>query len=158
MKKSYFSENLKSLRKYKKMTLEDLADAVNVSKSAISDYENNKFSPSLAICRKVAEYFGTSIDNLEFSDILEKNESGELKIVSDTSINQKFNLAKEFSEVLEKQKYELMLELRLHKQKVEGLQLQMRLQDQLKESKFSEIELLKSQILLLEDKIRLILR
>ena len=158
MKKSYFSENLKSLRKYKKMTLEDLADAVNVSKSAISDYENNKFSPSLANCRKVAEYFGTSIDNLEFSDILEKNESGELKIVSDTSINQKFNLAKEFSEVLEKQKYELMLELRLHKQKVEGLQLQMRLQDQLKESKFSEIELLKSQILLLEDKIRLILR
>ncbi len=158
MKKSYFSENLKSLRKYKKMTLEDLADAVNVSKSAISDYENNKFSPSLAICRKVAEYFGTSIDNLEFSDILEKNESGELKIVSDISINQKYNLAKEFSEVLEKQKYELMLELRLHKQKVEGLQLQMRLQDQLKESKFSEIELLKSQILLLEDKIRLILR
>lgn len=158
MKKSFFSENLKSLRKYKKMTLEDLAEALNVSKSAISDYENNKFSPSLAICRKVAEYFGTSIDNLEFSDILEKNENGELKIVSDISLNQKYNLAKEFSEVLEKQKYELMLELRLHKQKVEGLQLQMRLQDQLKESKFSEIELLKSQILLLEDKIRLILR
>ncbi len=158
MKKSYFSENLKSLRKYKKMTLEDLSEALNVSKSAISDYENNKFSPSLAICRKVAEYFGTSIDNLEFSDILEKNENGELKIVSDISLNQKYNLAKEFSEVLEKQKYELMLELRLHKQKVEGLQLQMRLQDQLKESKFSEIELLKSQILLLEDKIRLILR
>ena len=76
MKKSYFSENLKSLRKYKKMTLEDLAEAVNVSKSAISDYENNKFSPSLAFCRKVAEYFGTSMDNLEFSDILEKNEKG----------------------------------------------------------------------------------
>ncbi len=158
MRKSYFSENLKSLRKYKKMTLEDLSEALNVSKSAISDYENNKFSPSLAICRKVAEYFGTSIDNLEFSDILEKNQSDELKIVSDISLNQKYNLAKEFSEVLEKQKYELMLELRLHKQKVEGLQLQMRLQDQLKESKFSEIELLKSQILLLEDKIRLILR
>lgn len=158
MNKSYFSKNLRNLRKYKKITLEELSEELNVSKSAISDYENNKFSPSLAISRKISEYFGTSIDNLEFSDILEKNENGELVIGSDLSISYKYNSVKEFSEVLEKQKNELMMELRLQKQKVEALQLQMRLQDQLKESKLSEIELLKSQILLLEDKIRLILR
>lgn len=158
MNKSYFSKNLKNLRKYKKITLEELSEALNISKSAISDYENNKFSPSLIVCRKISEYFGTSIENLEFSDILEKNLNGELEIGSDISISHKYNSIKELSEVLEKQKNELMLELRLQKQKVEGLQLQMRLQDQLKESKLSEIELLKSQILLLEDKIRLILR
>jgi transcriptional regulator with XRE-family HTH domain len=78
MIKSYFGENLKNLRKYHKITLEDLADAINVSKSAISDYENEKFSPSLIVCRKIADYFKTSIDILEFSEILEKNEQNKL--------------------------------------------------------------------------------
>jgi hypothetical protein len=64
--------------------------------------------------------------------------------------------AKEYAEVLEKQKNELLLELRLQKQKVESLSLQMRLQEQLKASKLSEIELLKSQITLLQEKITLI--
>lgn len=156
MIKSYFAENLKNLRKYHKITLEDLADAINVSKSAISDYENEKFSPSLIVCRKIADYFKTSIDILEFSEILEKNEKNELILANKESHPKQILEAKEYGEVLEKQKNELMLELRLQKQKAESLTLQMRLQEQLKASKLSEIELLKSQIILLQEKITLI--
>ena len=156
MIKSYFGENLKNLRKYHKITLEDLADAINVSKSAISDYENEKFSPSLNICRKIADYFKTSIDILEFSEILEKNEQNKLTLNNPESLPKQISEAKEYAEVLEKQKNELSLELRLQKQKVESLNLQMRLQEQLKASKLSEIELLKSQITLLQEKITLI--
>lgn len=156
MTKSYFSENLKNLRKYHKITLEELADALNVSKSALSDYENDKFSPTLIICRKIADYFKTSVDILEFSEILEKAEKNGFVLKNIESLPKQILEAKEYAEVLEKQKNELMLELRLQKQKVESLTLQMRLQEQLKASKLSEIELLRSQIILLEEKIKLI--
>jgi transcriptional regulator with XRE-family HTH domain len=156
MTKSYFAENIRNLRKYKKITLEELSEAINISKSALSDYENEKFSPSLIICRKIADYFKTSVDNLEFSEIMEKNEKNELIINITESLPKQILEAKEYAEVLEKQKNELMLELRLQKQKVESLTLQMRLQEQLKASKLSEIELLKSQIILLQEKITLI--
>ncbi|MCP9756114.1 XRE family transcriptional regulator [Lacihabitans sp. CCS-44] len=156
MTKSYFSENLKNLRKYHKITLEELAEALNVSKSALSDYENDKFSPSLIICRKIADHFKTSVDILEFSEILEKTEKNNFVLKNIESLPKQILEAKEYAEVLEKQKNELMLELRLQKQKVESLTLQMRLQEQLKASKLSEIELLRSQIILLEEKIKLI--
>jgi putative transcriptional regulator len=156
MTKSYFAENLKNLRKYNKITLEDLSKALNISKSAISDYENEKFSPSLIICRKIADYFKIGIDNLEYSEILEKTENNKLTLKDATSLPKLVLETKEYAEVLEKQKNELMLELRLQKQKVESQNLQLRLQEQLKASKLSEIELLKNQIILLQEKITLI--
>lgn len=156
MTKSYFAENVRNLRKYKKITLEELAEAVNISKSALSDYENEKFSPTLIICRKIADYFKTSVDILEFSEILEKTTSNELSLKSTESLPRQISEIKEYAEVLEKQKNELLLELRIQKQKVESLNLQLRLQEQLKASKLSEIELLKNQIILLQEKIMLI--
>jgi transcriptional regulator with XRE-family HTH domain len=156
MTRSFFSKNLRNLRKFNKITLEALSNELNLSKSAISDYENDKFSPSLIICRKIADYFNTSIENLEYSEILDFSNKDEVKLNETASLSKRIYVANEYIEVLEKQKNELMLELRLSKQKVESLQLQLKLQDQLKESKLSEIELLRSQIMLLEDKINLI--
>jgi transcriptional regulator with XRE-family HTH domain len=156
MTKSYFSENIRHLRKYKKITLEELSEAINISKSALSDYENGKFSPTLIICRKIADYFNTSIDILEFSEIMEKISKNESIISTTETLPRQIAEIKEYAEVLEKQKNELILELRLQKQKIESLSLQMRLQEQLKASKLSEIELLRNQIILLEEKIKLI--
>ncbi len=153
--KSYFSENLKAIRKFKKITLEELSEAINVSKSAISDYENDKFSPSIFICRKIADYFKVSLDFLEYSEIMEKNEKEYQILKNSESILKEQQITKEYIEVLEKQKYELATELKLQKQKVEGLQVQFRLQEQLKEGKLMEIMLLNTQIRLLEDKIRM---
>lgn len=156
MLKSYFAENLRNLRKYKKITLEDLSSAINVSKSAISDYENEKFSPTIFICRKIADFFEVSIENMEYSEILDFSEISEIKLKAIDSMPRQLSEALEYSEVLEKQKNELLLEIKLLKQKVESLQLQLKLHDQLKTSKLSEIELLRNQIQLLEDKISLI--
>ncbi len=156
MTKSYFAENLRNLRKYKKITLEDLSSAINVSKSAISDYENEKFSPTIFICRKIADFFNVSIENMEYSEILDFSDKNDVKIKSSESMPKMLAETIEYAEVLEKQKAELQLEIRLYKQKTESLQLQLKLHDQLKNSKLSEIELLRNQIILLEEKIKLI--
>jgi hypothetical protein len=87
---------------------------------------------------------------------LEKTENNKLTLKDATSLPKLVLETKEYAEVLEKQKNELMLELRLQKQKVESQNLQLRLQEQLKASKLSEIELLKNQIILLQEKITLI--
>ncbi|MFN3851845.1 MAG: helix-turn-helix domain-containing protein [Spirosomataceae bacterium] len=158
MIKSYFSENLHNLRKYKKISLEELAEAINVSKSAISDYENGKFSPALSVCRKIADFFDVTIDDLEYSEILEKKDNKTWTIKQKQGSAKELFEANERIEVLERLRDDLALELKLTKQKVESLQIQLRLQDQLKESKVSEIELLKTQIQLLEEKINLISR
>lgn len=158
MTKSYFAANIRNLRKHKKITLEELSEALNISKSALSDYENEKFSPTLIICRKLADYFNTSIDILEFSEIMENIPGNDFVVTNAESLPRQILEAKEYAEVLEKQKNELMIELRLQKQKVESLNLQTRLQEQLKASKHSEIELLRNQIILLEEKIKLIQR
>lgn len=158
MIKSYFSENLHNLRKYKKISLEELAEAINVSKSAISDYENGKFSPALSVCRKIADFFNVTIDDLEYSEILEKRDNKTWAIKQKQGSAKELFEANERIEVLERHRDDLSLELKLTKQKVESLQIQLRLHDQLKESKVSEIELLKTQIQLLEEKINLISR
>jgi transcriptional regulator with XRE-family HTH domain len=156
MNKSFFSANLKSLRKFKKISLEELADATNTSKSAISDYENDKFSPSLFICRKFADFFGTSIDSMEFSEILEIKESGELGIKEAISNPRQVYEANLEIKKLQYKNEKLEIDARLLKQKVESLQIQLRLHDQLKDSKVSEIELLKMQIHLLEENLVLL--
>jgi DNA-binding XRE family transcriptional regulator len=150
---SFFSENLRKLRKHHKITLEMLAEAIGVSKSSIADYEKARFSPPLNICRKISEYFQISIDLLEYSDIMENGENSVLK--NEASVMKENAELKEYNSVLERQKNEVLLELKLQKQKVDSLQIQLKLQEQLKDSKLSEIELLRSQISLLEDKIRL---
>lgn len=158
MIKSYFAENLYNLRKYKKISLEELAKEINVSKSAISDYENNKFSPALSVCRKIADFFNVTIDDLEYSEILEKKDNNSWILKQKQGSAKELFEATERIEALEKRKDDLALELKLTKQKVESLQIQLRLHDQLKESKLSEIELLKTQIQLLEEKIKVISR
>lgn len=155
MQKSYFAENLKNLRKYNKVSLETLAEAIGVSKSAISDYENEKFSPTLAVCVKLVNFFGTSLDKMEFSKIAEKSVENEWVFNADSSETKRLYEVTNELEKLTELADTLRLELRLAKQKIESLQLQLQLHNQLKDSKLSEIELLKTQIKLLEDKIKI---
>ncbi|MFD2165972.1 helix-turn-helix transcriptional regulator [Thalassotalea euphylliae] len=46
------------------MTQQALADAVNVSRQTIVAIEKNKYSPSLEVAFKIADVFGTSLDNV----------------------------------------------------------------------------------------------
>ena len=58
-----FSENLRRIRKEKKITQEQLAEFVGVSPQAVSKWEISSF-PDAALLPKIAERLGVSIDEL----------------------------------------------------------------------------------------------
>ncbi len=62
----FFAKKLKSLRKKKKMTLEQLALRVNVSPNHISKLEAAKTNPSFPLISKLSEALGVEIK--EFFD------------------------------------------------------------------------------------------
>ena len=56
--------NLKDLRNHKKVSQNDLADALSVSRQTINSIENGKFDPSLTLAMKLTRYFGVSLEEI----------------------------------------------------------------------------------------------
>ena len=56
--------NLKDLRKLKKVSQNDLADALSVSRQTINSIENGKFDPFLTLAMKLTRYFGVSLEEI----------------------------------------------------------------------------------------------
>lgn len=59
-----FAENLKKLRKEKKVTQQQLADILCVDKTSISKWENGFNYPNQNIQLMIADYFGVTVDYL----------------------------------------------------------------------------------------------
>lgn len=59
-----FSETLKKLRLSHNLNQVQLAQKLNVSKQAISNWENNNIQPSIDILIKIADIFSVSTDYL----------------------------------------------------------------------------------------------
>ena len=59
-----FPENLKSLRMEKKMTQEEMADAMHVSRQTYVRWEAGHVEPSLQNLRQISEYFDVTTDAL----------------------------------------------------------------------------------------------
>ena len=59
-----FKDNLIQLRKYHQLTQEDLAEQVGVTRQAIAKWEAGETVPDLERCRKLAEVFEVSLDDL----------------------------------------------------------------------------------------------
>ena len=55
---------LKTIRKQKKLNQLRVAFDLNISREALSHYENGKRSPDLQMLRKLSQYFNVSIDFL----------------------------------------------------------------------------------------------
>ncbi len=53
---------LKSLRKKRKMTQENLAEIFHISQTSVSKYERGEAVPDLETVVKMADYFGVSVD------------------------------------------------------------------------------------------------
>jgi len=53
---------LKSLRKKRKMTQENLAEIFHISQTSVSKYERGEAFPDLETVVKMADYFGVSVD------------------------------------------------------------------------------------------------
>ena len=63
---------IKEVRKQKKITAKELADAVNVAESTMSLYENGKREPDFDTLLKISKYLDTSIDRLLYNDFKEE--------------------------------------------------------------------------------------
>lgn len=59
-----FKDNLHQLRKLNKMTQEELADRIGVSRQAIAKWESGETVPDLENSRRIAETFRVSLDDL----------------------------------------------------------------------------------------------
>ena len=63
-----FNEKLQELRKSKSMTQEELAEALLVSRTAISKWESGRGYPSIDSLKEISSYFSVTIDDLICSD------------------------------------------------------------------------------------------
>lgn len=59
-----FAEILKKLRKGRKLTQKQFAQALFLSPSAVSQYETNRIMPSRDTLERIANFFGVSTDYL----------------------------------------------------------------------------------------------
>ena len=59
-----FGDNLKMLRKSRKLTQKGLGDKVGLSKAVVSKYETGIGYPSFEVLIRIAQFFGVSTDYL----------------------------------------------------------------------------------------------
>lgn len=62
------SKNLRRLRKEKSLTQEQVADALHITRQAISNWENDKTQPDLSSLEALAEFFGVEIEELLYGE------------------------------------------------------------------------------------------
>lgn len=63
---------LQELRKKRRISQEELAEAVGVTRQTITSIECEKYTASLVLAYKIARYFGLSIEDVfDFSDVEE---------------------------------------------------------------------------------------
>ena len=65
-----FHEKLQELRKNRELTQEELAEALYVSRTAISKWESGRGYPNIDSLREISRYFSVSIDDLLSSEKL----------------------------------------------------------------------------------------
>lgn len=71
----YLSKNLKYLReKNSRQSQENLANALGITRSAISSYEDGRAEPKLVVMNKMAQYFGITLDQLLNVDLANATE------------------------------------------------------------------------------------
>ena len=63
---------IRELRKSRKLSQEELADAVGITRQTITSIEVGKYTASLPLAYKIAHYFGLTIEEVfDFSDLEE---------------------------------------------------------------------------------------
>jgi len=60
--------NLANIRKKQKMTQQDLANALNISRQTIISLEKGKYNPSIILALKIGKFFNTSVEDIFLLD------------------------------------------------------------------------------------------
>lgn len=144
-----FGNNIRKLRKKKKLTLVEVGKALKISKSALSDYESGKSKPGLDVVVKLSEYFYIPVDDLNNSDIPEfENVEFEFK----RTIKPQVSL--ESLDEITQWKQRNDFNVNLLRQKNESLEMQLELVKELIQSKEAENKSLQIQVKLLQEKLK----
>lgn len=64
---------IRELRKARKITQNELADAVNVTRQTIISVETGKYTASLKLAHKIAQFFETTIEEIFIFDMGDEN-------------------------------------------------------------------------------------
>ena len=64
---------IQELRKEQKITQNELADAINVSRQTIISLENGRYNASLVLAHKIAQFFQVRIEDIFIFDGEEEN-------------------------------------------------------------------------------------
>ena len=142
-----FGFNLRFLRKKQKLTLVSLAEVLAISKSAVADYEVGKTIPPLDVCQKIAQTLGVSIKDLQ---------EGNFAALTEVQLSELLESRKEDNSEADfsNTNKQLAFQNRLLLQQIDGLKIQLQLVRQIVGSKESEIRSLKTQVVLLEEKLK----
>jgi transcriptional regulator with XRE-family HTH domain len=94
-----YGHRIAGLRDERKLTQEELASKVGITRAALSHYENNRREPDYETIRNIADFFGVSIDYLMGrSDVTGSHLDQDVREfvndleLSDEAIMEKFNL------------------------------------------------------------------
>lgn len=68
----YLAENLKYLRKEKKLSQNALANILKVSDGAVAMWETQKREPDLETLIAIADYFGITLEQLARTDLAKR--------------------------------------------------------------------------------------
>lgn len=60
--------NIKELRKNKKLSQQKLADLCNVTRQTVNAIENDKYDPTLQLAFDLSKYLDTTVDELFISE------------------------------------------------------------------------------------------
>lgn len=75
MRTIYISQNIKYLRKQKKLTQEALGKAVGVKKAAVSTYEIGRNYPSVEALLKLVDLFEVNLEDLFYKNLAVEKKS-----------------------------------------------------------------------------------
>jgi putative transcriptional regulator len=64
---------IQEFRKIRKITQNELADAVNVTRQTIISLENGRYNASLILAHRIAQFFDLPIEQLFIFDLEEEN-------------------------------------------------------------------------------------
>ena len=67
--KESVNNTISALRKENRITQEELAEAVGVTRQTIISLENGKYNASLQLAHKIAAYFGKTIEQIFLFDM-----------------------------------------------------------------------------------------
>ena len=82
-----FNEKLQELRKSRSLTQEELAEALFVSRTAISKWESGRGYPSIDSLKEISRYFCVTIDDLICSEEMISVAENEKKEFADKSLS-----------------------------------------------------------------------